>query len=65
MSEVNCYLCKIVNHVSIQISITVRNFTSPGVDLVGGGSAFWGTPKLHKEGKNVTRMHANTLRFSI
>ena len=25
---------------------------------------FWGTPKLHREGKNVTRMHANTPRFS-
>ena len=25
---------------------------------------FWGTPKLHKEGKNVARMRARTPRFS-
>ena len=25
---------------------------------------FWGTPKLHKEGRNVVLVHANTSRFS-
>ena len=25
---------------------------------------FWGTPKLHKEGKNVVRMRAKTPHFS-
>ena len=41
---------------------------------VGGGGGvvlvvrnpppFWGTPKLHKEGKKVVRVHAKTPRFS-
>ena len=40
---------------------------------VGGGGVlgvmtppppFWGTLKLHKEGKNVTRKHANATRFT-
>ena len=30
----------------------------------GGGGGPWGSPKLHKEGKNVARGHANTPRFS-
>ena len=34
-----------------------------GVDP-GGGGVFWGTPKLHKEGKNVARVHVKTPHFS-
>ena len=44
-----------------------------GADPGGGGwgpggqdspPPFWGTPKLHKEGKNVARMGANEPHFS-
>ena len=42
-----------------------------GADPGGGGPGgqdpsppFWGTPKLHKEGKNVARMRANGPHFS-
>ena len=42
-----------------------------GADPGGGGSwgsgpppLFLGTPKLHKEGKNVARMRTKTLHFS-
>ena len=46
-----------------------------GVDPGGGGGGvlgvrtpppptYWGTHKLHKEGKNVVRVCANTPRFS-
>ena len=46
---------------------------SAGADPGGGGGGpggqdppppFWGTPKLHKEGKNVSRMHMKTPHFS-
>ena len=44
-----------------------------GADPGGGGvlgvnpppPPLWGTPKLHKEGKNVTRVRVNGLHFSI
>ena len=42
-----------------------------GADPGGGGLGgqeppppFWGTPKLHKVGKNVVRLRTNTLHFS-
>ena len=45
------------------------HLTHTGADPGGGGSwgsgpPFWGTPKLHKEGKNVPRMCTKTPRFS-
>ena len=35
-----------------------------GRGLGGQDTPFWGTPKLHKEGKNVACMHANATCFS-
>ena len=43
-----------------------------GADPWGGGGGpggqepplFWGTPKLHKEGKNGAHVHVKTPRFS-
>ena len=32
-----------------------RHLTHQG--WIQGGGVFWGTPKLHKEGKNVARVH--------
>ena len=55
------------NCISIIISISSsRSVSTPlsGADPEGGGGVLWGTQKLHKEGKNVTRMHANIPHFS-
>ena len=44
-------------------------YNEPGADPGGGDPGgqdppFWGTPKLHKEGKNVARVRAKTPHFS-
>ena len=50
------------------IDARVRPGADPGGSGPGGQDTppppFWGTPKLHKEGKNVARMLAKTPRFS-
>ena len=38
-----------------------HNVLGPGADP---GGSFWGTPKLHKEGKNVACVLTNTPRFT-
>ena len=46
------------------------NGLTAGADPGGGGvlgvrtPPFWGTPKLHKEGKNVARVRAKMPHFS-
>ena len=40
------------------------NVEPPQGRIQGGGALLGGTPKLHKEGKNVERVCAKTLRFS-
>ena len=59
--------------VGLPINTSPRVFSDigPGADPRGGGSwgsgpppPFWGTPKLHKEGKNVPRVRAKTPHFS-
>ena len=44
---------------------SIRPGADPGGGVPGGQDPpFWGTRKLHKEGKNVPRVCAKTLRFS-
>ena len=44
-------------------TLTLEKRENLGVDPGGGGWS-WGTPKLHKEGKNVARARAKTPHFN-
>ena len=55
-----------VNSKAISVSHVLQKAgADPGGRGLGGqDTPFWGTPKLHKEGKNAACMHANATCFS-
>ena len=57
-----------IGHMDLAIgAITILGFAQCITQgrIQGGGvlNPFWGTPKLHKEGKNVARVRAKTPHF--
>ena len=58
-----CLLFLLPNYIHVYVMMMA------GADPGGGGPGgqdppFWGTPKLHKEGKNGARVRAKTPHFS-
>ena len=56
--------------ITITAVLNINPVNLAGADPGGGAGGqeppppFWGTPKFHKEGKNVARVRAETRRFS-